>query len=1116
MKNTFTEEYKGLRGAQKEAVDTIDGPVLVIAGPGTGKTQLLAVRVANILDKAAVDAGNILCLTFTDSAALNMRERLLGIIGPDANHVAIHTFHSFGVEIINQYPEHFEANPLLTQIDELRRYELARSIFDRLPASNPLSSKVGDDYTSLKDTLAVISWLKHNALTPHELHDILTVSEKAMQALTPASRAAFADTPAAKYLPKYRKLLEEIRKHTGEEKYGFVDFARLAADTLEAAIAETDPARRYAKPVTAWRDEWLARNARKELVWRDAGAALYRLRAVAHVYEELQKVMAAKGLYDFDDMVIKVVHALETDAELRYNLQERYQYLLVDEFQDTNKAQLRMIRALASHEVNEGKPNVLVVGDDDQAIYAFQGAEASNMRAFLELFPATEIYTLTESFRSPQELLDASRAVIQQAEDRLEDELDFVNKTLHARGDHAKAKPIRRVVLQSELSEYAWVAGEIRKLLGQGAEPRQIAVLSPRHKQLERLMPYLAEAGVPVAYERRENIFDQPHIRQLLAMAELTVAVAGQRLHDSDALLAEVLSYPFWGIPPEKLWEVSRQSYTTHRHWFDILLEEKKSPLADIAGWFLDLAKRSGNEPLEYILDELTGSLERQASDTESDESEAATQPPKRSASPYRAYYFSEERFQSATSDYLHFLGQLTTLRTHLREWQNEETLHLGDLVRFAQLYRRAELKLIDTNPHTQSADAVQAMTVYKAKGLEFAHVFAINCQDEIWGSKARGRGGGFRLPPNLPIQPPGNRDGDKLRALYVALTRAKHELVLSGYRQALTGRESLGLGYLGTDEEPLHEALRPQDAEAEEKPAEILQTHWSQRHLAALSDKAALLAPRLEEYRLSATHLNNFIDIVDAGPNTYFMQNLLRFPQAITPNAAYGDAMHKVLQWLYGQLVSGGKLPSAEEAGKYFADLLRRKHLYSEDFTRYLERGKAALELYLQQRAADFSADHIIEHGFKHEGVVLGSARLTGNIDKLVPGGEGELNIYDFKTGKPHERWYAVNDYEKRKLHKYRQQLMFYQLLTAGSSSYGKKYRAGESALVFVEADEEGRIVPPLALKATPEEMERFSQLIQAVWLHIQELSFPDTSGYAQSLKGIEDFENDLIEGRV
>src|SRR5579884_832794 len=153
MEAEFSAAYKQLNAAQKEAVDVVEGPVLVVAGPGTGKTQLLSLRVANILRQTDANPSNILCLTFTDNAARNMRERLQSIIGQSAYHVAIHTFHSFGSEIINQYPDNFADRRLLQQVDELGRYELLRGIFEGLDHENPLSPKVGNDFIFIQDTI---------------------------------------------------------------------------------------------------------------------------------------------------------------------------------------------------------------------------------------------------------------------------------------------------------------------------------------------------------------------------------------------------------------------------------------------------------------------------------------------------------------------------------------------------------------------------------------------------------------------------------------------------------------------------------------------------------------------------------------------------------------------------------------------------------------------------------------------------------------------------------------------------------------------------------------------------------------------------------------------------
>jgi DNA helicase II / ATP-dependent DNA helicase PcrA len=1105
----YEDEYKELNTAQQQAVDETEGPVLVIAGPGTGKTQLLSMRVANILRKNDVAPGNILCLTFTDNASRNMRDRLIGIIGQPAYHVAIHTFHSFGTDVINQYPDYFTGRQLLQQIDELGRYELLREIFEQLPHGNPLGAKVGEDYIFLKNTLDSISWLKQNAIAPNELHELLLSNQKFIEATAKEVAETFAATPSAKALPAYEKLLKGIRKHvSGKRYFGFPEYAAEAAAELEQAIAETDASGRYAKPITAWRGNWCKKDAEGKHVWKDGGQNYRRMQAVANIYQELLDTMAAQGLYDFDDMVIEAVHTMESNDELRFNLQERYQYVLVDEFQDTNKAQLRMLAALGDNPVHEHRPNIMAVGDDDQAIYAFQGAEVSNMVAFSRMYDRPVRIPLNENFRSNANILDFSAGVAGQISDRLETAVPEAHKQLIAKKKY-EVNVLDRLSFPSELAQYDWIAEAIAKLVKVGTKPENIAIIAPRHRYLERLMPYLRDRRVPVAYERRDNILEAPIIVELLTMSELVVAISENRQAEADALFGQVLGYDFWGIPAETLIQASLDCYDKHKHWLDVLAKHKDKRLLDITAWFVRLAKRSTLEPMEYVIDELVGTG-ADGIDSEYDDLLLPRAKTERFVSPMRQYYFGPERYEEATDTYLTLLGQLSTLRHRLRQWQPHRTLYIKDLVEFAELHLSANLKITDTNPHTQTTNAVQVMTAYKAKGLEFGAVFAINAQDEVWGPTARSGSSRIALPRNLPIEPAGNSDDDRLRLLFVALTRAKHTLYITGYTHNLDNKLSAGLSFLSeTGGLPPRTVDKPASAQA----SEILSKDWAYRFRQIIADKPSLFEPILADYKLSVTHLNNFIDIKEAGPRYFLTHNLLRFPEALTPSAAYGDAIHKTLQWVYGELRSGGTLPSLTKIQAYFVDMLSRKHLKPADYKRLEARGRAALERYLADRGKQFSAGDLVERGFNNEGVVINEARLSGKIDLLHFTEANQVQVRDFKTGKPARAWQGKDEYEKIKLHKYRQQLLFYKLLVENSASFARKLTVTSGALEFIEADDEGRLLDNLELSFDPDELTRFATLIGAVWQHIMALDFPDVSGYAPTLKGIQQFEQDLID---
>jgi DNA helicase-2/ATP-dependent DNA helicase PcrA len=1118
MEKKFGLAYKQLNEGQKQAVDNIEGPMLVVAGPGTGKTQLLSLRVANILRQTDAAPSNILCLTFTDNAARNMRGRLQSIIGQAAFHVSIHTFHSFGSELLSQYPDFFPDRQMLQQIDEIGRYELLQDIFETLPYSNPLSTKTGGDFVFIKDTLNVISLLKQNALTPNELNGILTANQQVMDELAVPLAGAFSAPPSPKRLKDYKNLLELVQSLAKKQTYyGFPDYALACAVELEAAINAVSPDGRFAPTITSWRNAWCQKDMNGNHVFKDAGRNLNKMLAVADVYQKLITNMAGQGLYDFDDMIVEAVHGLESNPALRFTVQERIQYILVDEFQDTNKAQLRMLEALGNNPVNEQRPNIMAVGDDDQAIYSFQGAEASNMAAFLQAYRGPAVITLAENYRSTSDILAASFSVANQIGDRLETLLPLAHKELVAKATH-KINLLSHSTFSSELAQYDWIAGQASEYLKKGVSPDQIAIIAPRHRYLERLMPYLGNYKLPVAYERRENILDSPIIIQLLTMAKLTVAMANNQQADIDELLSKVLSYDFWGIDSAALIKTSLQAYDEHMHWLEILCGSSGDLTNKIAGWFIALAKKSELEPLEYVLDQFMGGI----SDGTGSEFDDLLLPSNVSAnsfiSPMREFYFNPERYEKATDAYLTLLGQLSTLRNRLRQWKPAQTLYVKDLVEFAGLYNHAKLKITDTNPHTQSTNAIQVMTAYKAKGLEFEIVFVINLQDEIWGPTARSASSSVSMPRNLPISAASDSDNDKLRLLFVALSRAKHTLLLTSYTSTLENKPSLGLSFL-TDQEsqPVYPGFNKTfiDKPASERAVEVLTTDWAYRFRNVIADKPALFEPILNNYKLSVTHLNNFLDIVNSGPNYFLLHNLLRFPEAPTPSAAYGDSVHKTLQWAYIELRKNNELPKIESLLKYFSDILSRKQLRKPDYTRLDERGKKALKLYFKQRLKSFTASDYIERGFNNEGVVINGANLSGKIDKLhfETGSPGVVEVIDFKTGKPSGTWQGKDGHERIKLHKYRQQLLFYKLLVENSASFASKLKVSHGALEFIEADDNLKLVPNLSLEIKEAELKRFIKLITAVWQHIMGLNFPDTSNYPPNIKGVQKFEEDLIE---
>ena len=518
----FKTRYNKLNSAQKKAVDTIDGPLLVIAGPGTGKTELLSMRAANILRATDTLPENILCLTFTDSGANAMRARLASIIGTDAYKVAIQTFHSFGTEIINHHSEYFYRGADFSPADEVATYSILTDIFEELDYNNPLASKMNGDFTHLRDTAQVISELKQAGLSSSELLQIIDSNEKLLDAVEPELAAIFANriskTTIALLPPIANKIAELPAPQLPPAIAPLADALALSlARAFDEAVASNKTT-----PITAWRNTWLEKDARGEFVFKDRKRHA-KLRAVAPIYDRYLAEMRQAELFDYDDMILNVVQAIEQYPDLRFNLQERYQSIMVDEFQDTNLAQLRILFNLTDTPHGDA-PNIMAVGDDDQAIYSFQGADVGNIHRFRKRYPNHASVVLADNYRSSQEILNRAREIIVQASGRLETSMD-INKQLQAHISNTPGQ-VTLSALPSRQEEFAWIAESIQENITKGIKPSGIAVIARRHSDLIALLPYLNRANIAVNYERRDNVLDDERIQLLELMARICVDIA--------------------------------------------------------------------------------------------------------------------------------------------------------------------------------------------------------------------------------------------------------------------------------------------------------------------------------------------------------------------------------------------------------------------------------------------------------------------------------------------------------------------------------------------------------------------------------------------------------------
>jgi DNA helicase-2/ATP-dependent DNA helicase PcrA len=400
-KFNFEERYKKLNNEQREAVDTLDGAVMVNAGPGSGKTELLAMRTANLLKTLQINPGNILLLTFTENAAFNMRERLQKLIGPAAYGVAIYTFHGFANDVISRYGEYFFDGANFRPVTDVEKINIIEKILHELPKKSKLGKKEFEGgYIFTNDILSCISGLKKGNLNADDFRESVKENYKVWQKinsetkiLEKASGGRKFDLVFGTYVEFYAAI-KGLTPDPSPKERGVVqnEYLNYLLNTLDLEIIKSKDSGEY-KNLNEWRDEFftkdedgkyfkILKDSRKEKVekWLE----------LADIYEKFDIEMKKERLYDFDDMIYLVAKELKTNNSLRNELEEKFQYIMVDEFQDTNESQFSLIQNLTSSDIHNGNPNILVVGDDDQAIYKFQGAELSNIYKFLQHYPQTK------------------------------------------------------------------------------------------------------------------------------------------------------------------------------------------------------------------------------------------------------------------------------------------------------------------------------------------------------------------------------------------------------------------------------------------------------------------------------------------------------------------------------------------------------------------------------------------------------------------------------------------------------------------------------------------------------------------------------------------------------
>ena len=1074
----YTKSYQELNPQQKQAVDTLIGPVMVVAGPGSGKTQLLSLRVVNILNTQDVLPENIICLTFTDAAAYNMRQRLASFIGKQAYKVNIHTFHSFGQSLLKDYTE-YTAGLERIAIDDIVIAEIIGDIIATLPYNHILIPKGADRSKLIRNISQSIKYLKQAGLTPTEYIQVLEQNQKAYNDIIPiiqkiSNISLNGNKDRVDKLNQIRILAESIPIYNTDSY--FDDYGTKLQKTLLEALHETELLEKNYTPITKWKGTHIIKGKDGQKTLIDSERA-DKQKAIADIYQRYQDYLNKNQLLDFSDMLLNALTLLRENEGLRDKLQEKYQFILVDEFQDTNEVQMQLVLSLIGEDI---KPNILVVGDDDQAVYGFQGADVSHMLSFQNKFPTAQLIVLTTNYRSRQEILDISRQVIIQGKDRLENRIEVLEKTLES----AKLRQdgdLAYYEFQNQAQEYTWIANTIEEYRKQQVDLSEIAIIARNHKALEAIVPFLAEYNLPIDYEKQYNLLNEIIINQLVVMLQFIYSLTPTQSPQNN-LLPEILSYPFWGIDRLHTWQFF-QTRDYKQTYIERLYNSSEASLQEIGKLFLNLAILSEYETIEVIIFKLIGSIDGSVDIN----------------SKFHQYYFGNNAFELDQNTYISNLAKIEAFIHNITSYKKGKRITLLDGINTIQAYQNQGGMMVNlalnSGKHT-----VKLMTAHKVKGLEFETVFVIGAHAQGWSNK----GVSFPYPfaVNLPIIPRQDSEDDFLRLLFVALTRSKVNLFITSHLYDEKGKERQSLPYLDfLDTNPVP------DINHKDLTQGILK---SIQPASLYKQEILFLEGVVQNYKLSASHINKFVDIEYGGPLSVLESVLLRFPSINNPAMTYGNIIHKVFHYISIQLQSQNIYPELDDITNFAIKSLYQEALSVEDADLVLNKLQDQLPSLILAKRDEFLIPHQSEYNvgplfLEYEGVPL-----TGVIDRIEEYPDN-YTVVDFKTGTPVLNW--NNKAKVNKLDAFKRQLWFYALLLKLSGQYQDKPIQGR--IDFLEPTIEGEYIS-LDLIITDQDIDYIAKLVEIIYHKILSLDFPDIIVYRSNNKDAYDFIQDLLENKI
>ena len=887
-----------MNAAQRRAIEHGEGPLLVIAGAGTGKTRVITERIRSLFERdASLPGENVLALTYTIKAAGEMLRRLRKACGERADGITVNTFHGFCEAILK------EGAPHRKPIQPVDHWILLRRNMRRLQLEK--YRRLAEPGQFLNDFIQFFS----------RCQDELVTSEQFQE---------YADAQAAK--------LEAERSQVDEETY---------KERLDEVQKQQE---------------------------------------IARAYRASEKLLGEKKVVALNGLISEAVKLLETEGELRERLQKRFRHILVDEFQDTNIAQLRLLELLTSW-----PRNIVAVGDNDQAIYRFRGASFGSFKLFLERFAgwregrdSTQFRVLLkENYRSTPNILRVATQVIAQNETSA----DFPNKVLEP--SKPEGERVRVVELATAEEEALWVASQIERGHKAGKKWSDFAVLYRQHAHRDLLVPELVRRKIPFVISRL-SILDHPLVKDVLAYLRLVARPY------YDVACARVLSTPAWGVVPEDLVRLAERGRKERKAIYDVL----QLPQGELR---FDTRLAGTGELVEYLGGQRKLMWRRTAREILSDLLEWLEIPARAGAQDQK------------------YVRRLTEFA---KEWEaKSETRKLPEFLEYLDYFQQANetISLDDEAP----GDALQLMTVHGAKGLEFRQVFVLRVNSGAFPT--RDRKPLFEFPLELMKEelPQGDyHTQEERRLFYVALTRAEDRLTLT------TLAERKGKVPLFIEDILMDPAVKRRDvmqtapkvslasdnSEAgptQEPQSQLFRADGPAKIFSRIAEWAETYHPEVPEpLRLSPSSVMGYRNC----PQKYLFEKLWSIQGEAQATLTFGRVVHSTIKRVMTEVKKGNRLTFDDVRAIYETEW---SAVGFEDDYQEQEYKKDGLEqLKVFYAAMMESLPEILEQEKSFELDLENNVIVNGRIDQInFLGQQVDVEIVDYKTGKPRSASEAKKD---------------------------------------------------------------------------------------------------------